>query len=157
ISVQSGGVGITISAGPHAKVTLNGLLIEGNGVGSWGILVNSVGYVVIENSVINGFQYYGVDFSPQAEAVDVSRMAETSLVMTDTIVSGVFNTNGGSGVSIQPSGSGKLRAALHRITSADNHYGIFVNGTNLQSASYPNLIVSVTESLVAGNQLGIYG
>jgi hypothetical protein len=157
ITVGSGAIGITISAGQFDKVTLHGLLIEGNGVGDRGIFAARVGYLIVENSVVNGFQYFGVDFSPFADAVEQSRTSETSLVMTNTVVSGVYNNNGGVGVSIQPSGSGKMRAALHQISASDNYYGILVNGMNLQSQSWPNLIVSVTDSLVASNQLGIYG
>jgi hypothetical protein len=55
ISIASGATGITINAGPSDAVTLNGLIIDGGGVGANGIVFNSGSSVTIANCVVQNF------------------------------------------------------------------------------------------------------
>jgi len=63
ISVPPDGTGITINAGPHDKINLRGLIIEGAGVGNRGTQFNTGGSLNIQNSVIRNHKGNGVFFS----------------------------------------------------------------------------------------------
>jgi hypothetical protein len=63
ISVPPDGTGITINAGPHDKINLRGLIIEGAGVGNRGIQFNTGGSLNIQNSVIRNHKGNGVFFN----------------------------------------------------------------------------------------------
>jgi len=153
ITAPANGHGISVQTGPSDRVRLRGLTIEGNRLAYSGIVVGSVGSLMIEDSVINGFLIYGVVFNPTTEAA--SKASETGLVMTNTVVSGAYSdTDAGGGIHIQPCGSGQVRAALHRVNVSNNYSGIFVESF---AYHYANLIVAVTDSVVAGNQTGIFG
>src|SRR5579862_7940 len=59
ITVPSGGNGITINAGSTDDVTLNGLLIEGGGVGSNGIVFNSGASLTVTGCVVQNLHTTG--------------------------------------------------------------------------------------------------
>jgi len=135
ISVPPDGTGITINAGPHDKINLRGLIIEGAGVGNRGTQFNTGGSLNIQNSVIRNHKGNSVFFQPNASS---------KLFMSNTLVS----DNDGEGIAILPSGSGAVTAALNRVEVNHNFDGILVDGRN--STGTP-LNVTVADSMVAGN------
>src|SRR5215472_12256636 len=55
VSVPSGANGITVNAPSTAAVTLNGLLIDGAGVGASGIVFNSGGTLTVADCLVQNF------------------------------------------------------------------------------------------------------
>ena len=64
ILAGSGGVGVTINAGPSDSVHLRGLTIEGISSGVNGIQFNTGGNLAIENCVIRNFAAAGIAIVP---------------------------------------------------------------------------------------------
>src|SRR5262245_44821389 len=58
------GDAITISAGANDRINLRGLLIDGVGTGSIGIVFNSGGSLNIQDSVVRNFTANGINFIP---------------------------------------------------------------------------------------------
>ena len=108
----SSGNGITINAGASDAVFLNGLLIEGLGTGSTGVLLNSGGILTIINCVVRHFSSGVVVFQTSGT---------TTVFISDTIAS----DNPGSGIVLEPpgTGTGTVKANISR-TSANNN-GVF--------------------------------
>jgi hypothetical protein len=123
---QTGSAAITISVTTQDPVTLNGLLLDGGGTGSFGIHITSGPSVQILNSVIRHFQY-GID--------EVNTVGSTMLVQ-DTIASD--NLQVGIGIA-----SGK--ATLNRITANNNLYGVATAGFE----------TTIANSLFSNNKYGL--
>jgi hypothetical protein len=135
ISVGAGGNGITISAGASDAVNLNGLLIEGNGVGANGIRFNSGKSLTVENCVVRQMTTEGLSFSPGAGT------------QTLTVANSYFTGNANSGVLIQQV-SGTITAAITRSAFYDNRSGgVLVFGFN----GTGTVNVAVSDSAVAGS------
>src|SRR5215472_8822860 len=88
ISVSSGGTGITMNASSTAVVNLNGLLIDGGGVGAYGIVFSSGKSLTVENCIVRNL-VDGLHF--------VSTAATTQ---TLTVSNSYFNDNSQSGIFI---------------------------------------------------------
>jgi hypothetical protein len=112
---------ITISVTTGDPVSLNGLLLDGGGIGFYGIYITSGPSVQILNSVIRHFQY-GIN--------EVNTVGSTMLVQ-DTIASD--NLQVGIGIA-----SGK--ATLNRITANNNLYGVATAGfeTTIANSVFSN-------------------
>jgi len=132
----SGGNSITIDANPGDDVTLQGLTLDGGGVGQNGIVFNSGGSLTVRNCVVRNNTNNGIVFGPNASS---------NLVMSDTFVA---NNKGGNGIAVVPSGSGTVTAVFNRVEADSNGDGIL-----LDAASYygPALNVTAAESVVTGN------
>ena len=104
ITVASGGTGITVNAGPNAKIFLKGLTIEGFGVGTTGIQFNSGVELSLENSSVHGFSGFGVKFTPSAGHDD--------LTITDSRVSYAL----GGSVFIRPTSGAGVQSTLKGST-----------------------------------------
>jgi hypothetical protein len=151
ISIVNDGVGvagitagsgnaITINAGAFDSVNLRGLTIAGIGFASFGILFNSGGNLAIENCVIRNFPSTGIEISPSAFS---------SFSVSNTIVS----NNGGSGINIQPTGTGGAEGVLSKVTANNNNsLGIYVNGASTTGAS---LKVTIVDSEASNNFSGV--
>jgi len=133
------GKGVTINAGSTDVVNLNGLLIDGIGLGLNGIVFNTGQWLTIENCVIRRFTGAGLMFSPSASS---------SLAVSSTQVA----NNGSYGIDVFPSGSGFVTAVFNRVEVTSNvDIGIAVNS----AASTGTVNVTVTESIAAGISNGI--
>src|SRR5262245_20417609 len=101
VTVGSGETAITINANPNDAVNLTGLLIEGAGVGKYGIVFNSGKSLSIENCMVRNLTDYGINFVPTGS----SRLAVSS-----TLVANI----GIGGIAVGSAGSGTVTAALNR-------------------------------------------
>jgi len=139
IAIPSGGTGIAVYGGTSDLITLRGLVLDGAGVGQTGIAFNSGRALAIQKCVVRNLTQDGIDFN-----VNVSSGFTSSLHVSDTFVS----YNGGSGISVQPGGSGTAAAVFERVESDLN----FVNGFVVSgSASTGIVIATANDSVAAGN------
>jgi hypothetical protein len=133
ISIGSSSIGITVSAGASDVVNLNGLLIEGNGVGVEGIFFSSGGSLVIENCVVRNMTTHGLILAATAST---TRML--------TVSKSYFADNGNFGIDIVPAGSGSVLVAIDRTALYGNGFGgMTVDGTIGTGA----INVAVTDSV----------
>ena len=141
ISVPNGGTGITINAS-NADVHLNGLLIDGGGVGSIGIRFNFGGKLTVENCIVRNFTDDGLGY-----------FASAGNTQTLAVSNSYFNDNNNNGISIETfSGSGGVNASIdHTVLSGNNNAGLFVDG----EFGTAFLIVAVTDSVAANSSFGI--
>jgi hypothetical protein len=116
ISVASGGTGITINGAATDEVNLNGLLIDGSGVGLNGIVLNTGQSLTIAGCVVRDVTNDGIDILPTGS---------TSYTIVNTIAS----DNGRVGIYVAPHGAGAAQGTITGTTASHNGYvGIFVNG-----------------------------
>jgi len=117
INAPSGGAGITINAGPNDAVHVQGLLIDGGGVGNEGIRFLSGKSLVIDNCVVRNLQGSGIGLAPTTSA---------TIAVSKTLVS----DNGMHGIYLQPSGIVVVSALFNQVEayhSGQQGIGIFVN------------------------------
>jgi hypothetical protein len=156
----NGGNAITVSAGSTDVVVLRGLTLDGSsGGGLSGIQFNSGAALHIEDCTINSFGT-GIQIKPSAasqifikntvvrnsstangdgNAIEVVPSGgQTQVFIQDTIV----GNNGGTGISLAPSGSAAVTASLDNVRIEKNSAGVVAND---------NVEVSVRNSVSAGN------
>ncbi len=134
IGVPSGGTGITINAGVNDTITIDGLTIDGAGVGQDGITFNTGRSLTITNSIVRGMTNIGIVFEPNATS---------ALQMSNTVVA----NNAFRGISMVPTGSGTVTASLSRVELYNNvSAGFLVLG-----AFSTGLITAVIADSVAAN------
>jgi Right handed beta helix region len=118
------GNAITVGVATSDPVTLNGLVIDGGGIGPFGILINSGPAVQILNCVVRNFS--------QTAIADQTNTSGATLLIEDTVASDNFGP--GSGIRIQPDSS--IKATLNRITTNNNVRGIQIfNGATTTIAN----------------------
>jgi hypothetical protein len=120
ITVASGGNGITVNGSSSVAVSLNGLLIDGGGVGSNGIIFNSGSVLTIQNCVIRSLTGQSINFVPSTGA--------SSLSVSHTYA----GNNGGYGILVKPSGSASATAVFDHVEAqynGPNAYGIALDGS----------------------------
>jgi hypothetical protein len=110
VSVNSGDC-ITINAGNADKINLNGLLIEGNGTGSNGIVFNSGGSLIVENSLVRNLTGSGLVAT-----------ASTPLALTISVSNSYFTDAGVAGISAVTQSTGPVQMVIERV-------GLFHNQT----------------------------
>jgi hypothetical protein len=110
ISTGVNGGGVLVFAGANDAVTINGLLIDGGGVGNTGISFGSAKSLTITNCIIRHFAGAGIALDPNASS---------KLVVADTLVIDI----GLVGITMNPSGSGTVNASFNRV-------GIYNTGTS---------------------------
>jgi len=163
VNVPSGGNGITISAGATDAVHVQGLLIDGSGVGTTGILFNSGKSLTVENCILRNVVGGGLFFrstatTPQTLAVSNSYFDENGegiqilTLSSGTILASIDRTglygNGDSGLFVTgSSGTGALTVAVTDTVAANNSTGFFVASSTGKSIS--NL--SLTHVMAEGN------
>jgi hypothetical protein len=139
ISIGSGGTGITINAGGSDEINLNGLLIEGSGVGSNGILFNNGGSLIVQNSIVRNLAGSGL--------VATASTANSLMV---SLSNSYFTDTGVIGVSAVALSTGSVRMVLERVGLLHNQTALSVNG----SGGTGSIEVVVTESTASHNNLG---
>ncbi|MEA2903316.1 MAG: hypothetical protein QOI12_703 [Alphaproteobacteria bacterium] len=83
ILVPASSIGIRIIAGASDKIHLRGLIIEGGGIGEYGIVFESGKSMSIENSVIRNMTITGIAFVPTMNAnLFVSNTLVTAMAAT---------------------------------------------------------------------------
>jgi hypothetical protein len=135
LSVASGGTGIFIAAGTNDAINLNGLLIEGSGVGNAGIRWASGKSLVVANCIIRNTLFNGLIFSSSATTAQTLSIADSSI-----------SDIGTNGIVVQTLSSGAITAAIDRVSLYGNGaVGLDVNGTGGTGA----LSVAVKDSVAA--------
>jgi hypothetical protein len=152
ITAVSGSNAITVSVTTSDPVTLNGLVIDGDGTGTVGIQIKSGPSVQILNSVVRHFHEDGI--------IDVSSTSGSNLLIEDTIVS----DNSAAGIVVQPSAA-NVNATLSRITANNNFTGVADSGTtsivnsvisNNSNTGLNNLGTTwLAKTMISGNGTGI--
>ena len=155
ISIQAHGFGgITAGSGANAitintssNVNLNGLLIDGAGVGADGILVSNANLVTIANCVVRNFAKNGIE-DPGA----------TLLTVVNTIASdNGYNGANYSGIYIYNSSGVVISAALTGVTATGNGAnGIVVQGNVYATVFSSNASNNSTVGILAQSTNG-YG
>jgi hypothetical protein len=141
ISVTSNGTGITINAGPTDAVNLNGLLIEGSGIGGTGITFNSGKSLIVLNCVVRNLIVGGLQFFSNATTLETLSVANSyfSDIQIDAML-------------VQTNSSGAVTAAIDHVAFYSNHHaGIAVTGS---SGGTGSINVAVTDSAAGNNGVG---
>jgi hypothetical protein len=135
-----GASGITINAGATDAVNLNGLLIEGNGVGAVGIDVFSGSSFIIQNCAVHhlvrGLRMTSVASTAQTLFVSDSSFTDATLT--------------GNAAVIGTGSSGAIMASFVRVAFTSQGDGLVVDGGSGTGA----ITVSVSDSIatnVSGN------
>jgi hypothetical protein len=140
ISAGSSTTAVTINAAFTDTINLNGLLIDGGGVGVAGVQLNAGGTLSIENCLIRGFGNTGtgINFAPSG----TGSFASSNLYLSNTLVS-----NNGIGVRIRSLDSSVVSVVLNKTELANNTAsGLTVDGTSATGA----ISVSVANSVIMG-------
>jgi hypothetical protein len=169
LSVASGTNGITVNAGATGVVNINGLLIDGVGVGHDGIVFNIGKSLIVENCVIRNLASAGIDFLPSVS----SALAVSNTLLADNASFGIqvnptgenitvtaaFNriethNNGGSGIALNgQSSTGSIKATVvDSVASNNGNTGFFVLSAAMQSSTS----LMMVRSLAAHNGVGVY-
>lgn len=139
----SGTNGIIINAGATDAIQISGLDIEGHTSGTIGVRFLAGGSLIIQNSIIRGFNggsALGVQFAPSGDAT--LHIANT--LITENGASGV-----GGGVLIQPTGTGTAKVSVTDSRLIGNtNTGFWMLSTGNTGAGN---IADVTDSVVANN------
>jgi hypothetical protein len=139
ISAPSGDA-INISAGSNDRINLRGLLIDGVGTGAAGIQFGGGGSLNVQDCIIRNFASDGISFTPGGTS---------ALFVSNTVVA---DNLAGSGIIVNPTGSGTVTAVISQVDADYNGYGIFA-----QSGPGGTLNVSVADSVVANSSsIGIF-
>jgi hypothetical protein len=151
ITQPSPGAAITVTVFTSDPVTLNGLLLDGAGTGTYGIFINSGKSVQILNSVIRHFTY-GVN--------NDNSTSGANLLIEDTVASDISAT----GIVV----NGTTKATLNRITANNNNWGVVValgNVTTIANSVMSNNgasglfneggVTSIAKSVISGNATGV--
>jgi len=134
ILVKGGATGITINGGAGAYVNLRGLTIQGVGAGI-GLVFNTGFSLTMENCVVRNLTGDGIDFAPSGN----SNLALSNMLIAD---------NGGSGILVQPTGTGSGKAVLNNVAAYNNSRdGISVDG----SGGTGTITATAVDSVVANN------
>ena len=140
IAAQNGATAITINAGPTDTITLRGVIVQGFGTGSTGILFNTGGTLDLQDCLIRNFANDGIDFFPTASS---------KYFISNTVVA----DNGNYGIYVAPKVAGAANGTITgaRVTNNGNT-GIFVDGQFSNGAASALTILS---SVSSGNFNGV--
>ena len=136
--------GFTIN-GPNAVVNLRGLMIEGAANGINGVRFLQGSALHIQNCTIRGFN------SSSASAGNGVLIANSAgnpeIDITDSLIADNGAGGVGSGIAVQPTGSGGAHVSVTRTQVLNNLTGVSIDGDN----STGPINVSIIGSQVAGN------
>ena len=113
------------------------MVLDGTAVaGTYGILFNSGGNLIVRDSVIRNFTGRGIQFSPNGPS---------NLAVSNTLVA----DNGGRGIIVVPSGLADVKAIFNRVEVNNNTVaGITVDGS---STSGGTIYATVMDSVAHAN------
>jgi hypothetical protein len=138
ISVPSGADGITVNAGASDIVSVNGLIVDGAGVGLTGIVFNSGRALVVENCVVRRIGGHGLDFRSTATTKQTLAVSKSS-----------FAHNVKDGIFIDAEGSGGVRASIEHVVLYGN-----ANGLDLFGGRNAGFVAAVVTDSVATESVG---
>ena len=135
----AGGNAVTINAAASDRVLLRGLAVEGAGTGANGIVLNTGGYLTIENCSIRDFRAA----APNGNGLWLKPSGQTRLFVSNTTIA----NNGGIGLYAQVVGS-DIDVQADRIASTFNGSGMVVSASGTDRISAARL----TNSVIAFNR-----
>jgi hypothetical protein len=139
VLVPSLSTGITINAGATDVINLRGLIIEGTGVGLFGIKFNSGKSLNITNCVVRGLGNSGIDFTPNTTGTSANLAVSNSYFASST-----------DGIFVAPSGSGGTTlVALNRVEMHGNGNGFYIDGSLATGTA--QITATMTDSLSSGS------
>jgi hypothetical protein len=151
----AGTTGVTIKAGASDSVFLDGIVLEGGGLGTIGISIISAGSVHIRDCVIRGFQ------AEPGLAIDVAPTAMTQVFVSNCAIGKnsagirVKPADGGSarvfleGVNLESNAGSAIRSEGQTATVRLNRSAITNNGTGLDLAG--GTIITFGTNAISGN------
>jgi len=142
------GDAIDINAGPNDVIVLRGLTLNGSGVGSSGIVLNSGGSLTVTNCAVQNFETDGIYI----------KSGTSSTVYFAIINTQIFNT-GFIGINYQAANFSQATGVIDHVVVAGGQDGIVINGgqtiTNgsTTDVAISNSVVSnhSTEGIFVGN------
>lgn len=136
ITATSGQPAITVNTfGAATTVVLRGLTVDGQGVGSDGILFLGTGRLEIVDCTIHRFTHDGIN-------TPIGQFGGTN---PNTIFIGntTASDNGSSGIEIAPTNPFLARGAIdHVVTNGNGQAGILVNGSVTGTGAFVDLAIS---------------
>ena len=140
----SAGSAITVNTPANSVVILQGLDIDGLGIGSIGINFTMAGVLHVQQCLIRNFKggsALGIGFAPTAVA---------KLFVEDSYVSDNGTGTTGGGILVKPNGAtGSALAELNRVSVNDNVVGVKADGSGNGS-----VFLSIESSTMAGSAYG---
>ena len=127
-------LGVWVIAGAGDIVSLRGLVIDGQGIGTFGIVVTSAVAVHIQNCVIRNFEGapdgYGIAVIPGSFGTPpITLGSNPQVFVSDTII---FNNGSGArtaGIAIQTASNATANVVLDRVHLENNVIGLRVDGS----------------------------
>jgi hypothetical protein len=152
---------ITINAGPNDRINLRGLVIEGFGTGSNGIIFNAGASLSVQESIIRNFRLQGIQFKPTNASNAVLSHVDLDCCSDGLLVDGSFTTGGvkvviadsvisnfsNNGIVNQSSNGGATQVMIRNCTISGNGTGILSSGLSA--------VVRVTRSTITANSTGV--
>jgi hypothetical protein len=132
----TGGLIISVQAGPSDVVTLEGLHLNGAGA----INLASGGHLHVVRCVLtngNVSTNVGIRFVPNSAS---------KLSVTDTVINN-YGSGTGGGIVVKPQSGGSARVNLERVTVNGNAFGIAADGTG----STGGINMTIADSMIGGN------
>jgi len=136
VSVTTGNTGITINAGPTDAVSLNGLLVEGSGVGAFGIRFTAGKSLVVSNCIARNLTNTGLLF-----------FSSVATMQTLSVSDSLFAANLSQGIMVQTLSSGVINASIERVVLDSNGSGLLVSGIS----GTGTLNVTATDTTASNN------
>ena len=165
LATTGGAIGINVNT--TGQVVLDGLTIEGTGLGATGILSTGTGNLIVRNCLISGFTNAGIAYTPNGsssivvQSVTVNNIAgvginiaPSSLTSTDIVQATILadtslNTTGIQVIGDGLNASGVILAVIQNGTTNGNNTGINVQS----SGAITN--VFVRNQIIQGNSVGL--
>jgi hypothetical protein len=133
IAVPSGGIGITVKAGPNDKVSLRGLTLEGGGAGFRGIEFDSGGTLSVFDCFVRNFGGDGILVTPSTSS---------TVYVTNTVSS----DNGITGINVFVNSAIIVGVYLDKVITNNNTYGVHANAPSTSPTMNVNIIDSTANN-----------
>jgi Right handed beta helix region len=135
IDRAGGPIAITINAGPNDAINLSHLTVDGLGIASEGVQLNSGGSLTITDCVVGNFKQDGIHLQPSTTA---------QFLIGDTLVS----DNASFGIHVDPLGTASAQNTLDHVSMNKNGFGgIFVD----KFGTSGTLDVTAVDSIATNN------
>ena len=137
---------ITVSAGYSDKVLLQGLIVEGTGVGYNGISYNSGAELTVSHCVIRGF--VDVNGIESGNGITVVSQSDAKLAVFDTKISG--NTQNGVHFYMYPNSGATSSLVTTRLVADGNRNSIYLD----LASALPSLTATIADTTLSHNTGG---
>ncbi|MDP2340475.1 MAG: right-handed parallel beta-helix repeat-containing protein [Deltaproteobacteria bacterium] len=140
------GNGVVVNAGVNDIVRLRGLSIQGGNAGINGVRAIGGGTLLIEDCAIENFK------ASSAFGISLAPSLTSTVLVSNTTVSGNGSGATGGGVLVQPLGSAQATVVLNRVTLMRNaNNSLFLNTTG----NTGGITATVRDSVIASSATGV--